>query len=490
MDSFLKDLAYAVRTLRKSPGFAITALITLALGIGASTAIGPQDLPHIGDVGLDATVLGFAALAGVIAASLFGVIPALRASRPNVMGVLRSAGRTAELGGGKVLRNSVVMAEVALAFVLLIGGGLMFRSFLTLANTDPGFDPKGVLTFNVQNSRARTPEAQAAFQRAMHDRLSAIPGVTAVTAVYPIPLEGEESNVRWGTEAALRDPSAFRQANSHVVMPGYFQAMRTPILAGRDFSEAENAIKSQAVIVDSQFAAKLWPGENAVGKRILTRHRADTAEWMDVIGVVRHERHEGLASPGREAIFFPDGQFGFGVNRWIVRANGDLAQLAPAVRKAVAEIDPTAPIAELRPMSSYVEQARAGTRFALTLIGAFAVIAVVLSGVGLYGVLSTVVRQRTAEIGVRMALGAQTAGIFRLVIGQGVKLSLAGIAAGFLAAVAMTRVMRSMLVGVAPTDPLTFASVALLFLVIAFVACWIPARRAARLDPAIALRDE
>ncbi len=480
-----------VESLVLSAGGAVLGLVVAKLGVSALVAIGPQDLPQIGDVSLDAGVLGFAALAGLVAASLFGIVPALRASRPNMMGVLRQSGRTAELGGGKLLRNTVVMAEVALAFVLLIGGGLMFRSFLTLANTDPGFDPRGVLTFNVQNANARTPDASAAFQRALHDKLAAIPGVTAVTAVFPLPLDGQEANARWGTDAAARDPAEFHQGNLHVVMPGYFAAMRTPILAGRDFTEAENALKSQAVIIDSLLAAKAFPGDGAVGKRLLVRFRTDTAEWVDVVGVVRHQRHETLVSAGREAMFFTDGETGFGnASSWVVRASGDPSLLTPAVRRAVAELEPSTPVSRIRPFSAYVTQARANTRFALLLIGAFAGIAVLLSGVGLYGVLSTAVRQRTAEIGVRIALGAPTQGIFRLVIGQGVRLSLAGIALGFIASSALTRVMRSMLVGVAPTDPITFAAVAVLFFAIAVVACWIPANRAAGLDPAIALRDD
>ena len=470
---------------------AALGLVVARIGVALLTVVGPQDLPHIGAVGLDVGVLAFAMLAAVGAASLFGVIPALRASRPNVMATLRQSGRTSELGGGRILRNSVVTAEVALAFVLLIGGGLMFRSFLALANTDPGFDPRGLLTFSVQNARARTNETRAAYQRALHDRLAAIPGVTAVTAVSPLPLDGQLANVRWGTEAAVRDPAAFRQANAHSVIPGYFAAMRTPIIAGRDFGDAENQVASQAVIVDNLMADSVWPGEQAVGKRLYVRYRADTAEWVNVIGVVRHQRHESLAQEGRMAMFIPDGEFGFGfASTWVVRTDGDPLRLTSAVRKAVAELDPTTPVADLRPMSAYVGEARASTRFALVLIGAFAVIAVVLSGVGLYGVLSTSVRQRTAEIGVRMALGAPARGIFRLVIGQGVRLSVAGIAVGFAAALALTRVMRSMLVGVAPTDPATFAAVALLFFAIAVVACWIPAYRAAVLDPATALRDD
>ena len=474
-----------------SAGGAVLGLGVAKAGVIALAAIGPQNLPSIGNIGLSTAVLAFAVFAALVAASLFGVVPAFRASRPNVMGVLRRSGRTSELGGGKVLRDIVVVAEVTLAFVLLIGGGLMFRSFLTLMSTDPGFDPNGVLTVLVQNPNALTNDARDAYQRALNDRLAAIPGVTAVTAGGQAPLSGNAFTARYGLEAALTDPSTFRQADVGVVRPGYFAAMRTPIIAGRDFSDADNVPTSQDVIVDSLFAAKVWPGESPLGKRLLVRARADTAEWMNVIGVVRHERYESLADQGREMLFMSDGQFGFGAAAvWFVRTNGDPARLAPQVRAAVASIDKSVPVSQVRPLVEYVRGARASTRFALVLIGTFAVIAVVLAGVGLYGVLSTVVRQRTAEIGVRMALGAQTSSIFGLVIGQGVTLSVIGIGLGLAASWAMTRVMRSLLVGVAPTDPLTFIAVALLFFAIAVVACWIPARRAAALDPAMALRDE
>ena len=468
---------------------AVAGLLVAKIGIAVLVAIGPTDLPAIGAVGLNGTVLLFVIVASVVAAALFGVVPALRASRPDLMGVLRQSGRMSDLAGGNALRSAVVVAEVTLAFVLLIGGGLMFRSFLTLLHTDPGFDPRSAMTFNV-NGNGRTADARAAYERTLHDRLAAIPGVTAVAAMFPIPLDGQMVNVRYGFEAALTDPSTFRQANLHIVTLGYFQAMGTPILEGRDFSDAENARTSQAIIVDSLFAAKNWPGQSAIGKRIYMRSRADTAEWMDVIGVARHERHESLATEGREAVYMADCQFGCGSGLWMVRTSGDPNRLVPQIRTAVASIDKTVPIAQVRTLESFVEQARATTRFALVLIGAFGVIAVVLAGVGLYGVLSTLVRQRTAEIGVRMALGAQTRSIFELVIGQGLKLSGIGIGVGLIAAWSLTRLMRSMLVGVAPTDVATYVAVAGLFLVIAVVACWLPARRAAALDPATALRDE
>jgi predicted permease len=470
------------------------ALLGFALadfGVKLLLQIGPANLPRVEDVRLDPTVLVFTIVAGLISAAVFGVVPALRASRPDLISTLRQGGRNSELGGGRILRNGVVMAEVALAFVLLIGSGLMFRSFLSLVNTNPGYDSPGLMTFFAVQTAKRLPQERQAWVDAMHQRLAAIPGVTGVSFVFPLPLDGNEASVRWGTESAVTDPSTFQQADLEIATPGYFDVMHIRLLDGRDFTEADNIPTGTAIIVDNVLAAKAFPGERAVGKRLYMRSRGNTPEWMDIIGVVAHTRQHNLALDGREQMYMADGEFGYAAgSEWVLRTNGDASNLAAAARAATAAVDPLVPVADVKPMQDYVRVARAPTRFALMLIGIFAGIAVVLSGVGLYGVLSTVVRHRTAEIGVRIALGSSKREIFQLVIGQGMRLSAAGIGLGLAAAFALTRAMRSMLVGVAPTDPATFAAVALLFCIIAAAACWLPARRAAGLDPITALRDE
>jgi len=243
------------------------------------------------------------------------------------------------------------------------------------------------------------------------------------------------------------------------------------------------------VVVDTALAAKAFPNESAVGKRILIRIRTPEPEWVEIIGVVRHQRVTSLADAGREQVYFADGFLGFGANRWAVRTGGDPAPLAGAVRAAVAEVNPQYLITELRPMDALVLQAQASTRFSLMLIAVLAAMAALLVAVGLYGVLSTVVRQRTAEIGVRLAVGAAPAQILRLVVGHGLRLSAAGVLLGLIAAVFLTRAMTTMLVGVRATDPLTFAAMAVLFFIIAIVSSWLPARRAAGLDPTVALRE-
>jgi len=465
--------------------------ITLAwFGIRMLQAIGPENLPRLDTVQLDVGVLAFTVLTAVISAALFGLVPAISASRVDVAEILRTGSRTGGLAAGTVLRNSVVVAEVALSFVLLVGCGLMARSFVALHRADPGYDPAGVLTFALNNVNRPDPQARAAFMRDLHSRLGGLPGVRAVTSVNPMPLDGQVANARWGPEAAAADPTLFQQADLHVVEPGYFEAMRTRLLDGRVFTETDNVPGLHLAIVDRVFAAKAFPGQSAVGKRILARVAGPEAEPFDIIGVVDHQRNETLAHDGREGLFLTTAFFGFPAGRVVIRAGGNLDALAQAVRSEIRAMDTSVLITDMKPMTDYVDRARAPTRFALVLITIFAIVAVVLASVGLYGVLSTVVRQRTAEIGVRIAFGAPNTSIFRMVVSQGLRLSAAGVGAGVFAAFALTRMMRSMLVGVAPTDPLTFVAIALLFLAIASAACWLPARRAAALDPVAALREE
>jgi putative ABC transport system permease protein len=461
------------------------------LGVRQLLAIAPANLPRLDSIKLDPVALAYTALAGLAAAVIFGLPPALQASRPDVMNILRGSGRTGGLGGGRRLRNLVVVTEVALSFVLLIGSGLMIRSFVALQRIDPGYDPHNVLTFFLHGSGGAQPQERAAFMRDLRGRLGALPGVESVTASTPLPLTGRFSPLRWGMGEALSDPSKFQAADWQIVLPGYFETLRTPLIAGRTFTEEDNAPERKVVIIDELFAAKAFPNESAVGKRILIRFIIPELVWLEVIGVVAHQRQTALAEPGREQIYLTDGFRGNGLDKYLaVRAKGDPAQYASVIRAEVAKFKPNLLITEMQPMEALVKRAQAGTRFSLMLIGVFAVIAALLASVGLYGVLSNAVRQRTAEIGVRMALGATPGSVFKLVVGHGLILSAIGVAAGMVAAFGLTRAMTSMLVGVKATDPVTFVAMAALFLIIAAVASGLPARRAARLDPTIALREE
>ena len=469
---------------------ALGVLLAVA-GVRVLTSIGPENLPRLDAVSIDMPIVMFAIAIAVVSSVVFGLVPAVRASRPDVMDLLRRSGRTGSLASGKWLRNGVVIAEVALSFVLLVGSGLMIRSFIALQRADPGYDSRNVLTFFVPNLPLPEAAARQAFQRDFQARLAALPGVTAVTAANPFPLDGRLANGRWGTQEAASDPSKFQQADVRIVLPGYFEAMGTRLIEGRTFTDADSHPGTTDVVIDRVFAKKAFGNESAVGRTLLFRIITNEAVPYRVIGVVDHQRHTTLASDGRETVFVPDGFFQHGAaNRWAVRATGDPMQLVPQAKAALAALAPRAGAIEIQLMETFVSEAQAETRFALLLIGVFAAIAVILASVGLYSVLSTAVRQRTAEIGVRMAFGAEQSSIFKMMVGQGMKLSAIGIVVGIALALGLVGAMQSMLVGVEPTDPATFGVIALTFIVIAIVACGVPALRAARMTPLAALRDE
>jgi putative ABC transport system permease protein len=477
-----------VESLLLAGSGALLGLLLAAKGVDLLIYLAPANLPRLDTVAIDPAVLAFTALLAVLSAVVFGVLPALRASRPDIMDVLRASGRTTGLGRGSMLRNGVVMAEVALSFVLLVGSGLMVRTFLAIVRTAPGFRAEGVLTFLMPIVRA-TPEQRAPAENDFQNRIRALPGVTSASAASNLPLDGANPLARWGTEEAMADPGRFHSANFFFVRPGYFDAIGTRLLAGRDFNDADNKPGLHLLVIDQLLASKAFPHESAIGKRLLCRISTPEPEWFEVIGVVEHQRHDSLLADGHEGAYLIDG-FAGAVSRWAVRTPGDPMKLAPLVRAEIARFDKRLAVAEMQPMTAFVTRAQAQTRFALVLIGVFAGIAAMLAAVGLYGVLASAVRQRTAEIGVRIALGAAPLRIFGLVVGQGLALSAAGIAIGVAAAFGLTRAMTSMLVGVKPTDPLTFAAMAGAFLLVAAIASWIPARRAAGLDPTSALREE
>ena len=460
------------------------------LGIQQLLWLAPANLPRLNAINLDLKVLGFAILAGLLSALLFGVVPALRTAKPNLMETLRAAGRSSALGAAW-LRNAVVVVEVALAFVLLIASGLMFRTFINIQRVNLGFDPRGMLTFQLLGNVGETPQERDNFKRQLREQLDALPGVNNVTASFPLPLAGGFNPVRWGGADAQGDPSKFQAADLQIVLPGYFEAMGTTLLSGRTFTADDNKPDRTVIIVDQALAAKAFPNESAVGKKILFRVRTPEAEWGEIIGVVAHQRNTSLVEPGREQLYVTDGYLNHGpASWWAVRTDGDPAQLASSVREVVQRQGKETFINEMKPMDSLVTAAQAQTRFSLLLIGVFSAIAALLAGVGLYGVLATSVRQRTAEIGVRMALGAAPSRIFRLMVGKGLSLSAIGIVIGLVVSFVFTRILATMLVEVKPTDPVTFVSVAVLFMIIAFLASWLPALRAAGLDPTTALRNE
>ena len=305
------------------------------LGIQALLALAPADLPRIDSVTIDPLVLGFTMAACVISSVIFGLVPAVRASRPDLADVLRAGGRGSTGGGGALLRKSVVMAEVALSFVLLVGCGLMIRSAIALQHVDPGFDAKGILTLRIGNMRTRSDTERVAKVAAIRERLSAVPGVRAVTLASVFPLELRPSNGRWGTDAALGDPTKFRQGQFHVVMPGYFEALRSRVIAGRTFNITDDVPQAKTIVIDDRVAAMAFPNASAVGKHLLARISTPEAETFEVIGVVAHQRHTTLVGDEKESIYFANGAQGSLAGGWMVRTDGDPAALGPAVRAAL-----------------------------------------------------------------------------------------------------------------------------------------------------------
>ena len=456
------------------------------VGVKLLLSIAPQDLPLIDTVSIDPWVLGFTMAACVVSAVIFGLVPALRASRPQLTDALRAGGRGTTGGHGALLRRSVVVAEVALSFILLVGCGLMIRSAMALNRVDPGFDANGLLTFRLGNMQVRSAEEATAKVATITQRLAGIPGVRGVTMATQLPLDADPSSGRWGREEARADPSLYQQAQFHFVPVGYFQTMRARLIAGRDFDASDEVEGANSIIIDDMTARMAFPNESAVGKTLLARPGGPDATPFTVIGVVEHLRHTTLFGEENESIYF-QGNFG---NSWLVRMNGDPNGIAGPVRAALREVDPQLLVTEVQPLSENIARAMAPTRFTLGLISVFAALAATLAAIGLYGVLANLVRQRASEIGVRMAFGAQPSSIFRLIVGQGMALSAIGVVVGLIGAFWLTRGMANMLVSVTPTDPVTFAAMVALFFVIAAAACWIPARRAAGLQPSVALRED
>lgn len=461
-------------------------------GIRLLLALRPANLPRMDTVGIDPWVLGFTTAATLASALIFGIVPALEASRPRVADALRDRGLSSVLGRQRLFRNGLVVGEVALSVMLLIGAGLMIRSFVALHRVDPGYDTADLLTFQLSLPGNRYSNAEReVFQRTLKERLTALPGAVSFTGVFPLPLVETLFSGRYGPEAALTDESLYGQATYRVVLPGYFETMGTRIVEGRVFTEAEHADSSLVVVIDDKLARILWPGESAVGKRMLVRATTLDPQFVEVIGVVGHERSQTLAADGQETVYLTD-RYAGGPRalHYVLRTSTDPTALMGPVRRVVEEMDPQLPVADMRTMEARVQQAMTGTRFALVLIGVFGLIALVLASIGIYGVLAYSVRHRTAEIGVRMALGAQAQSILGLVVRQGLGLTAVGLGAGLLAGFWATRLMTSMLVDVAPTDLPTFGAMAGVFVLVAAVACWIPARRATRVDPMTALRSE
>ena len=470
-------------------GAGMIGLLLARWGTGLLIRLAPETLPTVGAIGLDHRVLGFTLLVSLVTGVGFGLTPAWQSSRPDLNEVLKEGGA----GGGSSARlgrarHILVMVEVALALVLLIGAGLLIRSFRRLQEVDPGFDPRHVLTLRLFLPEAKYPEPeqrQAFFERVL-ERLAALPGVEAVGTSTWLPTLGGGDTYFTIEGKPFPDPhqkvTAFNPAVSH----DYLRAMKIPLLKGRHFTAAESKERPRTVIINEAFARAYFADAEPIGQRL----NIDMGEpWRcEIIGVARDVTQFALDTEAYPAMYLPSMSMGFaGV---VVRTSGDPLAWAPAVRQAVREVDPEQPIANLGSMEQIVAGMLEESRFRTLLLGLFAALALCLSAIGIYGVIAYSVAQRSREIGIRMALGAQAGDILRMILGQGMKLTLAGVGLGVAGALAVTRVLSSLLFGVSATDPLTFAVIAALLIVVALLACWIPARRATKVDPLVALHGE
>ncbi|MGH9842434.1 MAG: ABC transporter permease, partial [Blastocatellia bacterium] len=454
----------------------------------------PEQIPRLNETGSDWRVLGFTLLLALGTAVAIGLIPALQASKPDLNTSLKEGGRSASGGArGSRLRSALVIAEVALALVLLAGAGLMIKSFLLLHRVEPGVNTSNVLTFetNINARRFDTPEKRADAYHNLMQSIQAVPGVQQAAAVSALPLEGGGFYLGrvFLREGAAEPPAAPDYPGAwNVVTPEYFNALDIGLVKGRLFTDRDDAQSPPVIIVSEMFAQRMFPNEDPLGKRI--RSWRDENKLREIVGVVRDVHYEGLDDGPSSLVYIPHRQDAWGSLTVVVRTAGGPAAMSNAVRQAFRAVDKDSPISNVQTLQKVWADSTARQRFGTWLLGLFAALALGLAGIGIYGVMSYAVAERRHEIGIRMALGARGADVLRLVLRHGMKLALPGIALGLLSALALTRLMESLLFNVSATDPLTFALIALLLAGVALVACYLPARRATKVDPMVALRCE
>jgi putative ABC transport system permease protein len=465
-------------------GLAVLALETLR-------ALHPANLPRLGDVQLDGTVVLFTFVTCSVTAVIFGLLPAARAAGADPQESLQGSGR-GSAGDRRRVRDLLIVAEVALAVVLLVSAGLLIRSFLALQHVQPGFDAHDVLTFQVALPAQTYPGApeRVVWLTELERRLDALPGVRSAGIISQLPLSGSGSLSPFAYDEKTAREWESVTADGRNVSPGYFRTMNARIVAGRDFTADDDADAPPVAIVDESLARQAWPGQSAVGKQLQVQPTGSPNMYVEVVGVVAHLRAHDLTREVRPQLYRPIGQLTWFQADVVVEAAGDPAALGPEVTREVRAMDKTIALRRMTPLASYVDDAMAQSRFSLLLMAALGGIALVLAAVGIYGVIAYSVSQRTREFGIRLALGEEPGHTRRSVVLGGMRLVGVSMALGLTAALALARLLRGQLYQVAPGDPLTFTGIAALLALVALLACYIPARRATRVDPALALRSE
>jgi putative ABC transport system permease protein len=479
----------------------LLAMVGGVLGLGLAwvalkilLAIHPSSIPSVDAITMDGTVLAYTALLCGVVGILFGIAPAWEGSRVKVSEALKEGMRGSSGGLGKH-RVVLVITETALASILLIGAGLSLRSLWRTESVDPGFNPSGVLTFRVAAPAQFSGERIPLFYQQVLDRVRALPGVQSVVLARNLPVSGVDPSMAISIEGTPPPPSQVPVVTRlRSVGPDYFSGLQTPLLSGREFSEHETAASPKVAIVSESLAKLYWPKQNALGKRL--KPEMPGGEWCTVVGVAADVRHWAADVDIEPTAYYPYTQVPAAFlpllegNMSIAVRSQNSAGLLSSIRAAVGDVDKTVPVYQVKNMEDMVEESGSLRRFDMWLIGAFAGLALILAAVGIYGVMAYSVSQRTREIGIRIALGAPQRSVLRLIMEQGAKLALAGVVLGLVGAFALTRLMASLLFGVSPTDLSTFSVVPLVVLILILLGCYVPARRATRLDPVVALREE
>jgi putative ABC transport system permease protein len=475
--------------------------IMLAMwGLDALKLLMPSDMPRLDQMGVDARVLSFTLLISFLTALLFGLAPALQASQPDLNETLKEGGGKGGSKGvrSRQMRRLLVVSEVALALILLVGAGLLIKSFSRLRDFDLGFRPEGLLTAKIQlpGLKYREGNQLRVFHRQLLERLASTPGVESAAMITSVFLSKTPNSTYFSIEGRPAFlPGQRVEVPVDSISPNYFQVIGTPIIKGRAFNDQDTENSPRAVIINETMARRFFASEDPIGKRITygdADARPEEIRWRTIVGVVADTRRTGFESEVRPETYLPIAQEPPGRVTLVVRSAGstDPAGLAASVRAAVQAIDAEQPVYDIKTMTQWVSETIAQRRLNMILLGTFAMLALLLAAVGIYGVMSYSVTQRTHEIGIRMALGAQRRDVLKMILGQGMGLTLLGIGIGLIGALLLTRLMSSLLFDVSAFDPLTFLAVSALLTIVALLACFIPARRAMKVDPMVALRYE
>jgi len=460
--------------------------------VRASVRLIPLDIPRMEDASIDAGIVVFDLLLSLFTGLLFGILPAWRVSRSSPADALRDGSRSVAGGHGQNrVQNGLVIAQTAIGLVLLVVSGLFIRSFVRILNVDPGFDPKQVLTAKIGISRDKLSH-NVQFYEQLLARVSALPGVRSASAGWPLPMSNGNASVSFAIEGRPMAKGDEPSESLGLAMPGYFETMRIPLVAGRLFDERDGVKGAPTILIDRTFANRYFPGENPIGKHIRVEEGDDVFDhsMREVVGVVGDIKRKGLTAEAEPQYYLPFAQAVITNPPLVVRTSGDAAAVQAAIRGVVREIDKSVPVYQASTLEDYISKSTAQPRFQTFLLTGFAGMALILATIGLYGLLSYMVVQRTLEIGLRMALGAQRSDVLGMIVRRGLTLALIGVGVGLAIAVAITRLISGMLYGIRPTDPLTFAATAGLFLLVSIAASSLPAYRAARMDPMKTLREQ